>query len=198
MAVRYVEKFDADKRVEQDRAYRDAMEKVAAQLSRRSRDRHALRRRAVPARTAARHARHQRSERPAAASGARERPVAETSIIRAPATSTSTPPSPRSCPDAPKRAPSSSAGRFPAPATSTTCRRTPGTKSGRWGDSVRANLEAWHSDQKAAIGEGFAIYPEHNLHMLLYAASYDGQGAIATRAGEGLREADRRHASTRC
>ena len=42
---------------------------------------------------------------------------------------------------------------------------------GRWGDSVRANLEAWHSDQKAAIGEGFAIYPEHNLHMLLYAAS---------------------------
>ena len=28
---------------------------------------------------------------------------------------------------------------------------------GRWGDSVRANLEAWHSDQKAAIREGFAI-----------------------------------------
>ena len=55
---------------------------------------------------------------------------------------------------------------------------------GRWGDSVRANLEAWHSDQKAAIGEGFAIYPEHNLHMLLYAASYDGQGAIAMRAGK--------------
>ena len=55
---------------------------------------------------------------------------------------------------------------------------------GRWGDSVRANLEAWHSDQKAAIGEGFAIYPEHNLHMLLYAASMDGQGAIAMRAGK--------------
>jgi tetratricopeptide (TPR) repeat protein len=55
---------------------------------------------------------------------------------------------------------------------------------GRWGDSVRANLEAWHSDQKAAIGQGFAIYPEHNLHMLLYAASYDGPGAIATRAGK--------------
>jgi tetratricopeptide (TPR) repeat protein len=55
---------------------------------------------------------------------------------------------------------------------------------GRWGDSVRANLEAWHSDQKAAIGEGFAIYPEHNLHMLLYAASYDGQSAIAMRAGK--------------
>jgi tetratricopeptide (TPR) repeat protein len=55
---------------------------------------------------------------------------------------------------------------------------------GRWGDSVRANLDAWHSDLKAAVGEGFAIYPEHNLHMLLYAASYDGQGAIATRAGK--------------
>jgi tetratricopeptide (TPR) repeat protein len=55
---------------------------------------------------------------------------------------------------------------------------------GRWGDSVRANLDAWHSDLKAAIGEGFAIYPEHNLHMLLYAASYDGQGAIAMRAGK--------------
>ncbi len=55
---------------------------------------------------------------------------------------------------------------------------------GRWGDSVRANLQAWHSDQKAAIGEGFAIYPEHNLHMLLFAASYDGQGAIAMQAGK--------------
>jgi tetratricopeptide (TPR) repeat protein len=54
---------------------------------------------------------------------------------------------------------------------------------GRWGDSVRANLEAWHSDQKAEIGEGFAIYPDHNLHMLLYAASMDGQGAIAMQAG---------------
>jgi tetratricopeptide (TPR) repeat protein len=55
---------------------------------------------------------------------------------------------------------------------------------GRWGDSVRANLEAWHSDQKAATGEGFAIYPQHNLHMLLYAASMDGQGAIAIQAGK--------------
>ena len=55
---------------------------------------------------------------------------------------------------------------------------------GRWGDSVRANLEAWHSDQKADIGEGFAIYPDHNLHMLLYAASMDGQGAIAMQAGK--------------
>jgi tetratricopeptide (TPR) repeat protein len=55
---------------------------------------------------------------------------------------------------------------------------------GRWGDSVRANIEAWHSDLKAAAGEGFAIYPSHNLHMLLYAASMDGQGAIAMQAGK--------------
>lgn len=55
---------------------------------------------------------------------------------------------------------------------------------GRWSDSVRANLRAWHSDQKAAQGEGFAIYPSHNLHMLLFAASMDGQGAIAIQAGK--------------
>lgn len=55
---------------------------------------------------------------------------------------------------------------------------------GRWGDSVRANLQAWHSDLKAAVGQGFAIYPEHNLHMLAFAASMDGQGAIAIQAGK--------------
>jgi tetratricopeptide (TPR) repeat protein len=42
---------------------------------------------------------------------------------------------------------------------------------GRWGDSVRANLEAWHSDL-------------NNLHMLLFAAANDGQGAIAMQAGK--------------
>jgi tetratricopeptide (TPR) repeat protein len=55
---------------------------------------------------------------------------------------------------------------------------------GRWGDSVRANVAAWHSDQKAAVGAGVPIYPPHNLHMLLFAASYDGQGAVATQAGK--------------
>jgi tetratricopeptide (TPR) repeat protein len=55
---------------------------------------------------------------------------------------------------------------------------------GRWGDAVRANQMAWHSDQKAAIDEGFAIYPSHNLHMLLFAASMDGQGAVAVQAGK--------------
>ena len=55
---------------------------------------------------------------------------------------------------------------------------------GRWADAVRANIQAWHSDQKADIGEGFAIYPSHNLHMLLFAASMDGQGALAIQAGK--------------
>ena len=55
---------------------------------------------------------------------------------------------------------------------------------GRWGDAVRANLDAWHSDQKAEIGEGFAIYPSHNLHMLLFSASFDGQGAVAIQAAK--------------
>lgn len=54
---------------------------------------------------------------------------------------------------------------------------------GRWGDAVRGNIQAWHSDLKASVDEGFAIYPSHNLHMLLFAASMDGQGAIATQAG---------------
>jgi tetratricopeptide (TPR) repeat protein len=55
---------------------------------------------------------------------------------------------------------------------------------GRWGDSVEANTQAWHSDLKADAGEGFAIYPDHNLHMLLYAAAMDGQGARAIQAGK--------------
>ena len=53
---------------------------------------------------------------------------------------------------------------------------------GRWSEAVRANQRAWHSDLKADIGEGFAIYPSHNLHMLLFAASMDGQGAVAIQA----------------
>ncbi len=54
---------------------------------------------------------------------------------------------------------------------------------GRWGDAVRANLAAWHSDLRAEEDLAWAIYPSHNLHMLLFAASMDGQGAIAVQAG---------------
>ena len=55
---------------------------------------------------------------------------------------------------------------------------------GRWSDGVEANTRAWHSDQKAAYGTGVAIYPQHNLHMLLFAASMDGQGAVSIQAGK--------------
>ncbi|MDE2805681.1 MAG: tetratricopeptide repeat protein [Gemmatimonadota bacterium] len=53
---------------------------------------------------------------------------------------------------------------------------------GRWGDAVRSNLAAWHSDQRAEEDVAWAIYPSHNLHMLLFAASMDGQGAVAMQA----------------
>jgi hypothetical protein len=53
---------------------------------------------------------------------------------------------------------------------------------GRWGDATRSNIIAWQTDQRAGHGEGFAIYPAHNLHMLLFSAAMDGQGAIAFQA----------------
>lgn len=55
---------------------------------------------------------------------------------------------------------------------------------GYWGKSVRANTKAWHSDLKSRQGQGFSYGPGHNLHMLLFAASMDGQGAVATQAGK--------------
>ena len=55
---------------------------------------------------------------------------------------------------------------------------------GRWGDAVRANLAAWHSDLRAEEDIAWAIYPSHNLHMLLFAASMDGQGAVAIQAAK--------------
>ena len=55
---------------------------------------------------------------------------------------------------------------------------------GRWGDAVRGNLAAWHTDLRAEEDLAWAIYPSHNLHMLLFAASMDGQGAIAIQAAK--------------
>jgi hypothetical protein len=60
------------------------------------------------------------------------------------------------------------------------------SKVGRWGDAVRASLRAWESDQKAATGDAVMTYPAHDLQMLVFAASMDGQGALALRAGQGL------------
>ncbi|MBW8895987.1 MAG: hypothetical protein JF613_07365, partial [Acidobacteria bacterium] len=60
------------------------------------------------------------------------------------------------------------------------------TRVGRWGDAVRASLQAWQSDQKAAKGEAFLTYPAHDLQMLVYAASFDGQSAPAISAARGI------------
>jgi tetratricopeptide (TPR) repeat protein len=57
---------------------------------------------------------------------------------------------------------------------------------GRYGDAVRANQRAWHADQQASLGRAVRIYPTHNLHMLLFAASYDGQSAVAAQAARDL------------
>jgi tetratricopeptide (TPR) repeat protein len=60
------------------------------------------------------------------------------------------------------------------------------TRVGRWGDAVAASLQAWQSDQKAAKGEGFLTYPAHDLHMLVYAAAWDGQSSVALQAARGF------------
>jgi len=54
---------------------------------------------------------------------------------------------------------------------------------GMWSRSVRANVSARRSDLMADENRGFSYSPAHNLHMLFFAASMDGQGAIAMQAG---------------
>lgn len=55
---------------------------------------------------------------------------------------------------------------------------------GRWNDAVQSNVIAWASDQRAAEGTALSIYPTHNLHMLTFAASMDGQAAVAIEAAD--------------
>jgi tetratricopeptide (TPR) repeat protein len=183
MAIRYVEKFDAEKRVEQDRAYRDAMAKVAARYPddleiatlyadalflleprRGTRDLNDANVRQL----------HQVLE--GVLSKDLHHPGACHLYIHA-TESTVEPARAEACAEVLGKA-------IPGASHINHMPSHTFNEIGRWGDSVRANLEAWHSDLKAEIGEGFAIYPEHNLHMLLYAAAYDGQGAIAMRAGK--------------
>jgi tetratricopeptide (TPR) repeat protein len=59
---------------------------------------------------------------------------------------------------------------------------------GHWDKSVRANTAAYNSDLKSRENQGFSYAPQHNLHMLLFAASYDGQGSAATQAGKDYRK----------
>lgn len=49
---------------------------------------------------------------------------------------------------------------------------------GRYGDAVAANVRAWRGDTQAAAGCLQSYLPEHNLHMLLYAASMAGQYSV--------------------
>lgn len=55
---------------------------------------------------------------------------------------------------------------------------------GRWDAAVRSNLQAWNSDRRAEFGEGVSYAATHNLHMLLFAASMGGQGAVAALAAD--------------
>jgi tetratricopeptide (TPR) repeat protein len=183
MAVRYVENFDAAKRVEQDRAYADAMQKVADRYPddldivtlygdalflleprRGTRDANAPNVKRL----------HQVLE--SVLSRDVHHPGACHLYVHA-TESTVVPERAEACAEFLGRS-------IPGASHINHMPSHTWNEVGRWGDSVRSNLEAWHSDLKAAVGEGFAIYPEHNLHMLLYAASYDGQGAIAMRAGK--------------
>ena len=61
---------------------------------------------------------------------------------------------------------------------------------GRWGDATRANVEAWETDQRAEEGHGIAIYPSHNLHMLLFSAAMDGQSELALEAARAYGQYD--------
>jgi tetratricopeptide (TPR) repeat protein len=55
---------------------------------------------------------------------------------------------------------------------------------GRWGKAVRANAMAWRSDDLTAFGQGVSYAGTHNLHMLFYAGSMDGQGQVSVAAAE--------------
>jgi tetratricopeptide (TPR) repeat protein len=183
MAVRYVEKFDPEKRVDQDKAYAAAMEKVAERYPddldaatlyadalflleprRGTRDVNSpsvQRLHAVLERILAKDVHH---------------PGACHLYVHA-TESTVVPERAEACAEFLGRS-------IPGASHINHMPSHTWNEVGRWGDSVRANIEAWHSDLKAKVGEGFAIYPEHNLHMLLYAASMDGQGALAIQAGK--------------
>ena len=65
---------------------------------------------------------------------------------------------------------------------------------GRYGDAVRSNQKAILVDQMAEHGRAVAVMAVHNIHMLSFAASMDGQGAIAILAARDLAKADPRKA----
>tara|TARA_Y100001954_G_C15802127_1_gene600678 strand:- start:1043 stop:2767 length:1725 start_codon:yes stop_codon:yes gene_type:complete len=61
-------------------------------------------------------------------------------------------------------------------------------RTGMWGKNVTTSIKASQSDIMAKSNKGFSYGAAHNLHMLLYGAAYDGQGAVAIQAGKDYRE----------
>jgi tetratricopeptide (TPR) repeat protein len=57
---------------------------------------------------------------------------------------------------------------------------------GRYGDAVRANQQARIVDQRAELGETFAVYPPHNTGMLVFATWMDGQSGVALSAARDM------------
>lgn len=55
---------------------------------------------------------------------------------------------------------------------------------GLWSRSVEANLKAKNADRAALRNAGFSYGESHNLHMLVFASSYDGQGTVALDASD--------------
>ena len=60
------------------------------------------------------------------------------------------------------------------------------TRIGRWGDAVQASLQRVAIGSEGGEGEGFMTYPAHDLQMLAFAASMDGQRALAMQAARGF------------
>lgn len=61
-------------------------------------------------------------------------------------------------------------------------------RTGMWGKNVTTSIKASQSDIMAKSNKGFSYGASHNLHMLLFGASYDGQGAVAIQAGKDYRK----------
>jgi tetratricopeptide (TPR) repeat protein len=61
-------------------------------------------------------------------------------------------------------------------------------RTGRYADALRVSLLARAADLQAERGGAIAIYADHNLHMLLVAATYDGQSEVAIRTARDLAE----------
>ena len=197
MAVRYVEKFDPEKRVDQDKAYAEAMEKVAARYPD-DLDAATLYADALFLLEPRRGTRDvnspsvQRLHRVLEQILAKDihHPGACHLYVHA-TESTVVPERAAACAEfLGKSIPGAShINHMPSHTWN---------EVGRWGDSVRANLEAWHSDLKARdrrrIRHLSRAQPAHAA-----VRGVDGRaGRDRDAGGEGLREADRRHASIRC